>query len=296
MLEERIAALRADTKRGSSALGDEALAILGEAAEQAPAEGFLDAVGDVARALVHARPAMVALENRVHKVMASLLAAEAPPEALRGIAVGLCDAAREQAAQEREGAARCAADALGGRRVLTVSWSDTVARALELAAGKRPLAVVVPQGWPLRDGERAAERLALLGLDVQLVPDAALGRAALDCDAGLVGADAILASGDVVNRAGTSLAALSMAVGGRPFWVVAESAKVTWRDALPLEEGPAEEVWRPNPLLAVKVANPRFDATPAALVRSYCTEQGPLLRPELVRVAERHRQRAAWMD
>lgn len=295
MLEDRVAALRADTRRGSSALGDEALAILAEAAERAPAEGFLDALGEVALALVRARPAMVALENRVHKVMASLHSAEAPPEALRGIASGLCEAARDHAKQEREGAARCAADALQGQRVLTVSWSDTVARALELAAGKRRLAVAVPQGWPLRDGERAAERFALMGLDVQLVPDAALGRASLDCDAGLVGADAILASGDVVNRAGTSLAALSMAVGGRPFWVVAEAAKVTWRDAVPLEEGPAEEVWKPNPLLPVKVANPRLDATPAALVRGYCTEAGVLQRPDLVRVAERHRARAAWM-
>lgn len=293
MLEARIAALAADTRRGSSALADEALGILGAAAAEAPAPGFLDALDGVARALLRARPGLVAVENRVHKVMAGVHTADAPELALRDIALGLCEAARAQAGAEREAAARCAAEALGGaRRVLTVSWSDTVARALEVAG---PREVVVPYGWPLGDGARAAERLARLGHAVALVPDAALGRAALDCDAALVGADAVLASGDVVNRAGTSLAALAMGLGGRPFWVGCEAAKVTWRDAVPLEEGPPEEVRALAPLLPLRVANPRFDATPAALVRGYCTELGELPRGGLAAVAERHRRRAAWM-
>lgn len=296
MLEQRIAALAADTQRGSSALADEALAILGAAAAEAPGQGFLAALDEVARALLRARPAMVAVENRVHKVMAGVHTADAPEPALRDVALGLCEAARAQGGAEREAAARCAAEALAGaRRVLTVSWSDTVARALELAASKAPREVVVAQGWPLRDGERAAERFALAGLATTLVPDAALGCAALDCDAALVGADAVLASGDVVNRAGTSLAAFAMAPGGRPCWVVCEAAKVTWREALPLEEGPPEEVRAPSPLLPLRVANPRFDATPAALVKGYCTEQGALARGELAAVAERHRRRSGWM-
>lgn len=214
MLEDRIATLRADTRRGSSALADEALAVLAEAAQRAARGRILGELAEVARQLAAARPAMVAVENRVHGVMAALLEAGTHPDDLPGVAASLLQAARGQAQLEREMAARCAAQALRGTRVLTVSWSDTVARALGLAAGGRKLSVVVPQGAPLRDGQRAAERLAMQGLDVELVPDPALGHAALGCDAAL--ADAVLPGGEVVNRAGTSLAALAMAVGGGP--------------------------------------------------------------------------------
>jgi methylthioribose-1-phosphate isomerase len=86
-----------------------------------------------------------------------------------------------------------------------------------------------------------------------------------------------------------------MALGGRPFWVVAEEAKVTWRAAVPLEEGPPEQVWAPSPLLPVKVAHPLFDATPAALVRGYCTEHGVLTAKQLEPIAARHAQRGGLL-
>lgn len=295
-VDELVAALKADRERGSTALADEALAILAQAAREASAADVLGHLGAVARELAAARPAMVAIENRVDQVMASLHAADAPPEALAGIAAQLCEASARNAQAAREAAARVAADALQGQRILTVSWSDTALRALELAAGRRKLAVVVPVGAPLLDGRRAAQRLALAGLEVEAVADAALGRAALDCDAALVGADAVLASGTVVNRAGTSLAALAMAVGGRPFWVVADEAKVTWRDAVPLEEGEPADVWTPPPLVPVRVRNPLFDATPPELVRGYCTEGGVRRSADLAAIAERHRRRAAWRE
>jgi ribose 1,5-bisphosphate isomerase len=297
VLEDRIDALRDDRRRGSGALGDEALAILGLAAEQAPpGEGFLEALGEVALRLAHARPGMVALENRVHQVMANLHAAEAHPAALPGIAQGLVETLRAKAEQERLAAARVAAQAVEEARILTVSWSDTTAKAFEALAARRPVVAVLPAGAPLGDGLRAAERLALAGAAVEVVPDNALGWAALRCDAALVGADAVLADGTVVNRAGTLLAALAMALARKPLWVACELAKVTWRDALPLEEGLPGDVGAPSPLLPIVVKHPLFDATPAALVNGYCTEAGVLQVQDLAAVARRHRARAAWME
>ena len=105
----------------------------------------------------------------------------------------------------------------------------------------------------------------------------------------------MLGTGVVVNRAGTCLAALAMAPGGRPFLVACEAAKVTWRAAVPLEEGAPGDVWAPSPLLPVRVRHPLFDATPAELVRRYCTERGALDRGALRALAEAHRRRAAWL-
>jgi translation initiation factor 2B subunit (eIF-2B alpha/beta/delta family) len=289
-LDERVAALRADRQRGASELADEALAALADAARGAPPGGAAAALRGAARALAGARPTMAVLANRVHEALDGLQGRD--DAALRALVPARCEEVRARARKEREEAARVAAVQPLGATVLTLSRSSTVARALTLAHAASPRRVLLPAGEPLRDGLAQARALAIAGLEVEVVPDAALGRAALDGDSALVGADALLPDGTVVNRAGTSLAALAIALARRPCWVVAETAKVTWRSALPLEEGPPGQVWAPGPLLPVRVRNPLFDATPAALVRGYCTELGVLARGDLAGLAEEHRRRA----
>jgi len=283
-LEGRIAALRADRERGSAALATEALDILEAAARGLPREGFDAALRGVAQQLAAARPAMVALENRVNQVLANALVAEAPEDALPTIVIGLCDAARAGAALERAAAAQQAASLLAAsrpRRVATISWSDTVAEALRAAAKPGPFAVVLPEGAPLGDGKCAAARLGRAGLAVDVVPDGATAVEARRADAGLVGADAVLGDGSVVNRAGTRAVAGALREAGKPLWVVCEEAKVTWREELPLERVEGASL---------------FDVTPAADVAAVVTERGPQAPRDLAAVAERHRQRAAWAE
>jgi methylthioribose-1-phosphate isomerase len=100
----------------------------------------------------------------------------------------------------------------------------------------------------------------------------------------LVGADRIAANGDVVNKIGTYLKALSAYDNQVPFYVAAPSSTFdpdtpTGMD-VPIEERGSEEVLffagtecRIAPE-GTPVSNPGFDVTPARLVTGYLTENG----------------------
>lgn len=167
-------------------------------------------------------------------------------------------------------------------QVLVHSRSGAVLAVLReaAAAGKRVRAYVTT-GWPLAEGRQMAADLVQAGLEVTLIPDAAVAAAAVRAArAGpalaLVGADAVLPGGDVINKVGTRALALAARDAGIPFYVAAESLKF-WpgpnpEDGLFGEEGPAGELGPPAGALAW---NPLFERVPAALVTAVITEDGP---------------------
>src|SRR5207302_6151772 len=97
------------------------------------------------------------------------------------------------------------------------------------------------------------------------------------CHAVVVGADTILANGDVLNKAGTALLAWAARGHGLPFYVLCETLKISprrWVDhnaahlaenLAMLEEKEAEEVLE-QPISGVVVHNFYFDRTPYRLV------------------------------
>jgi translation initiation factor 2B subunit (eIF-2B alpha/beta/delta family) len=101
------------------------------------------------------------------------------------------------------------------------------------------------------------------GLDVTLVPDAAMA-AAIESDGVelvLVGADRVLRSGAVVNKTGTKLAALAARDAGIPFYCVAATDKISSH--------------------ASRVRSVLFETTEGALVTGIVTELG-LLHPDRI--------------
>ena len=98
----------------------------------------------------------------------------------------------------------------------------------------------------------------------------------------LVGADRIAANGDVANKIGTYGVALAARAHGVPFYVAAPSSTVDVATpdgaAIPIEERAAEEVaalgGRRTAPAGVRVWNPAFDVTPAALVTAIITDRG----------------------
>jgi translation initiation factor 2B subunit (eIF-2B alpha/beta/delta family) len=141
-----------------------------------------------------------------------------------------------------------------------------------------------------------AETLADAGLDVTLTTDAALPWLARerDADAVLVGADAVLADGTVVNKAGTRALCAVAAREGIPTYAVAARDKVRADERFHGEEGDPTAVYDGDS--PVTLAVPTFDATPPELLAGVVTEAG-VLDPEGVReVAATHRDAAAWDD
>jgi methylthioribose-1-phosphate isomerase len=114
-----------------------------------------------------------------------------------------------------------------------------------------------------------------------------------EVDAVWVGADRIAANGDVANKIGTYSLAVLAKFHGIPFYVAAPHTTLDRGcpdgDAIPIEQRAATEVtgvagsfgavqWAPE---NVRVYNPAFDVTPAALISGWVLDTG-VVTPEQV--------------
>ena len=162
-----------------------------------------------------------------------------------------------------------------GWSVMTISYSNTILRAL-LAAKSRLERVYVCEGRPLMEGRQLAERLHWEGVAVTLLTDAQAFVIMPQVDAVLLGADSILPDGSAVNKVGSAQLALAAHWLRKPVWVAAERLKWT-RAGQPhcveLETQAASEVWSAAPE-GMTISNIYFDMTPAALITAIVSEEG----------------------
>ncbi|MCS7287785.1 MAG: S-methyl-5-thioribose-1-phosphate isomerase [Roseiflexus sp.] len=154
----------------------------------------------------------------------------------------------------------------------------------------RPIHVYVDETRPFLQGARlTAWELQQERIPLTLITDNMAGyfmkRGEIDCV--IVGADRIVANGDVANKIGTySLAVLAHA-HGIPFYVAAPSSTIDISlpngDAIPIEERSPDEVTtcfgRRIAPEGVTAAHPAFDVTPSRLVTALITERGVIYPP-----------------
>lgn len=284
-----------DTTHGSATLSIWALEVLRDRAGRLAATDHMNAeqararLVDTATELLDARPSMAALRNRVHRVMHACH----PDGSAPSVAATAHDAIGD-ALQADTDTATHTANTIADQHVLTLSRSGTVLQALR-RADPSP-AVVVAASQPPGEGIGVAETLANDGLDVTLIPDAAVAATVADgVDAVLVGADTVLPSGAVVNKTGTRAAALAAAHADVPFYVACSADKISTTDTVHTEEGPARDVYGGRADLAVR--NPTFDLTPADLITGgLVTERGVLSADDVAAVADDLAALANWLD
>lgn len=238
------------------------------------AEAMTDLSGerDMLRAVMHlirAHPSMAPL----WRLGAAVLTAKDQRGAAERFARGL--------RTEEEGVAVAAEWAIPRRAVvLTHSSSSAVASSI-LRNAKRITRVVCTSSLPGGEGRQMARRLERSGVEVEVVPDAGLARAAGEATVALTGADA-LTEDAAVNKLGTRLLALAAQDAGIGFYVIAGTSKF-----LP------QRVWR-------SVDAPLYEETPLSLIDAVITERGPLgtaairravRRIEIPRVLTSHRRK-----
>jgi methylthioribose-1-phosphate isomerase len=154
----------------------------------------------------------------------------------------------------------------------------------------RSIHVFVDETRPFLQGARlTAWELQRAGVPLTLITDNMAGyfmrRGEVDCV--IVGADRVVANGDVANKIGTySLAVLAQA-HHIPFYVAAPSSTIDFTlpngDAIPIEQRDSNEVTMmsgqqiaPN---GVSAAHPAFDVTPHELITAIITERGVVYPP-----------------
>ena len=148
---------------------------------------------------------------------------------------------------------------------------------------------------PLLQGARLTVwELIRYGIPYTLIADTMTGhflsKGKIDCV--IVGADRIVANGDVANKIGTyNLAVLAME-NGVPFYVAAPTntidLSISSGEMIPIEERRPEEVTHikgiPIAPQGSHVANPAFDVTPHRYISAIITERGVLREPYIERL------------
>jgi translation initiation factor 2B subunit (eIF-2B alpha/beta/delta family) len=156
--------------------------------------------------------------------------------------------------------------------------------------------VVGSEGRPLLEGRLLAERLAAQQVPITVLLDAELPDAVGSADLVVVGADAVFPDA-YVNKVGTRLLQERARAARKPFFVLADTAKILPPALAALhriEDKPLHEIWRDAPA-GVTVVNRYFERVPlggAALL----TERGELSTAKLRAWAARQPVARRWKD
>jgi ribose 1,5-bisphosphate isomerase len=290
-IEQRIEAVRNDREHGSRWLVRETISILHDLAQQAMAsqEEQMQRLLTAGRTLAQARPAMAALPSAVGRI----LNVQGGPQAIAQAAQQLLqdyDTATDRIAQHAQ-------PYLSGC-LMTCSISGTVLDVLNVHR-QQISQMIVLEGRPRYEGREMARALSSQGFAVTLLTDAQADIFLPQCQAVVVGADSILANGDVLNKAGTALLGYAAQGHSIPFYVLSETLKISpqqWPTDFQhaqafLEEKEPEEVLE-QPLPGVTVRNFYFDHTPHALISKVITERGTLALPDIQAIAIRAEKNA----
>lgn len=280
-VEERVERIVNDREHGSRWLVRETMLLLHDVASDTSvaADEAIQQVRFAGQKLARARPAMAALEGAVQRILSA-------PGGVAGIAQ---EAKRllEDYNTATERIATFARPLLTGT-LLTHSISGTVLDVL-VACKAAIERVIVLEGRPRYEGREMAQALVKQGIAVTLITDAQADIFLPCCSAVVVGADTILANGDVLNKAGTALLAWAAKGHQIDFYVLSETLKISahlWSgDETQLEEKEANEVVD-SPMPGITVRNFYFDHTPGPLVTKIITEQGVMGPLEVQRLAE----------
>jgi len=143
---------------------------------------------------------------------------------------------------------------------------------------------------PLQQGSRLTVwELQKTGVPVTLIADTAVGSVMSRgmVNAVVVGADRIVANGDVANKIGTYQLAVLANEHDIPFFVAAPTSTIDLGiasgDGIPIEERSTDEVTSVRGIATAPVAteavNPAFDVTPARYLAAIITERGVARAP-----------------
>ncbi|RLG04449.1 MAG: ribose 1,5-bisphosphate isomerase, partial [Thaumarchaeota archaeon] len=189
---------------------------------------FLERLRALGEEVIALEPSMASVRNAVETILSRVKKAEAatPEECIKLVS----EAADELIERSRNAVEKISEYGSGliidGDTILTHSCSHTVLKVLERAheEGKK-FRVIVTESRPLLEGRETASELLSKSIPVTLIVDAAICTVMRDVDKVMIGADAILADGSIVNKVGSLPIALAAYASNVPLIVVVESLK-----------------------------------------------------------------------
>jgi len=278
-VEEILRSLSSDRTSGASALlvlAASAFPSLVRSTVSTGSRAFSGEVEDLCREIVAIQPFMAPFYNLCARVLAHSDPRLALPNLKRGVSRAADHFADGAAGGTEKAAAQGARLIMDGGKILTLSSSGAVLRALELAEmDRKRFSVTVLESRPMLEGRATAGKLAALGIPVELTIDSALVSEVRRAGQILVGADA-LTDEVLVNKGGTLALALVAKEYGVPLQAIAENSKLLPNILLPENDRPRDprEVWDGAPE-GVTVRNRYFEKVPLKYIAKFALEDGP---------------------
>jgi methylthioribose-1-phosphate isomerase len=296
-------AIRGMVVRGAPAIGVTAAYGMALAALRSTARDASGLIGDLAGAkkrLDAARPTAVNLSWATGRMLRVARQAGSDPAEMAERLLAEAHAIRDEDERTCRRIGEHGAALLGrGTRVLThcnagglatTGYGTALAPIKTAHEGGKQLHVLVDETRPFLQGSRlTAWELREAGIPLTLITDnmAAhfMGRGEVDCI--IVGADRIVANGDVANKIGTYGLAVLAHAHAIPFYVAAPTSTIDMSlksgEQIPIEHRDPREVTHlgDEPLApeGVEAAHPAFDVTPHGLVTAIITEHGVVEPP-----------------
>ncbi len=173
-----------------------------------------------------------------------------------------------------------------GDTILTHCHSENVVEILKEAKkiGKK-FDVIVTETRPKYQGIITARELLKSKIPVTFCVDSAMGFFMKNATKVIVGCDAILADGSIINKIGTFPLAIVAKEFGVPFYVAGATYKFSTQSVAgkgeEIEMREPNEIIDPKKISGAKILNPAFDVTPAKFISGLVTEKG-LTKPEWI--------------
>jgi translation initiation factor 2B subunit (eIF-2B alpha/beta/delta family) len=298
-IQRRVSAIAGDRRQGASQLACRALSTLARCVPRDPAAAsalYLRELRALAGRFAGLRPGMPAIANATARAMREITTAarNAPKtrDAQRIAARCVKEELRHVRAARENVARQFRAEFPGIRTPLTISYSATVVAALG-AAGVGVRSVTVCESRPLFEGRAAARELRGrlgTGIDVVVITEAQAGAVLGECDALVIGCDAIFSDGSVANKSGSALIASAAQQEEIPVIVLGDIYKFASRSVYQPEAHPGSEVWR-KPPAGVSVRNNYFEVVPARHVSVIVLETGVFAPRQVTSLWRRERGR-----
>ena len=254
-IRQRVEEFSSDRSSGSAELAWQALDILQQA------KSFEEDFREIGNYLMQGQPSMAAVLNIVHRAL------ERKGESLDGIA-------EEIEKSQRKAIAAAVRRLEGYSRIAAYSRSSTVEETLLRLGETNPrLQVTLSESRPGNEGITLAGKLAEAGVRVFLCVDALLPELLKECEALVIGADAVI-DDRFANKIGSAMMCRAAKSAGIPVFVIAASEKFLPPEALKyyhIEEQPPQAVIDPVPE-NVRVVNRLFEWVDRALVTEVITD------------------------
>lgn len=177
--------------------------------------------------------------------------------------------------------------------IMTHCHSSTVIKAFEKANAKK-IKVFHTETRPLFQGHITARDLIKLKIPTTMVVDSSNGFLIsqysgknLMMDKVMMGCDAILKDGSIINKIGSFEMAASAYLENIPVYIITPLLKFHNKDYIKIEERSAKEVWAKAPR-KLKIINFAFDKVPAKYITGIICEFGIIKPQDVQKTIKKH--------